>query len=174
MKHYELTYIVPMSYTVDDLPSIKERVVGTLKEHGASIVKEHSLGKLKFAYPINKLSHGYYEVVEFDIDPSQVAELERIYRIETGVVRYVIVSKRIKTEAELAAEQKLREKIAEQDKNRKSIFDEEDEDDLDTPRRKPRKTPRKESTYAPREEKTEIVDLDKKLDAILEGEDMLQ
>lgn len=174
MKHYELTYVVPMSYTVDELPAIKERVVGTLKEHGASIVKESSLGKLKFAYPINKLSHGYYEVVEFDIDPSQVAELERIYRIEPGIVRYVIVSKKIKTEAELAAEQKLREKIAEQDKNRKSIFDEEDEDELDTPRRKPRKVTRKESPSTPKEEKADIGDLDKKLDAILEGEDMLQ
>lgn len=173
MKHYEITYIVPMSYTVNELPEIKQKINGILADHGASIVKESSLGKLKFAYPIEKLSHGYYEVVEFDVDPSQINELDKVLRIEQQVLRYVIVSKKIKTEAELAAEQKLREKIAEQDKNRKSIFDEEEEEEFEAPKKKLRK-PMKKDAPATEGGKTEMVDLDKKLDAILEGEDMLQ
>lgn len=177
MNHYELTYIVPMSYSVDEMPNIAKKVKSILTDAGATIAKEESLGKLKFAYPIEKLSHGYYNVVEFDCEGASLAEIEKSIKITHGILRHMVVSKRIKSEKELAAEQKLRAKIAEQEKNRKSIFDEEDEEETDsTPRpKKARKSTKsadtKEKEAAP---KVDIADLDKKLDAILEGEDMVK
>ncbi len=173
MQHYELTYIVPMTYTIDELPAIKKAVATMLTDNGATIVKESSLGKNKFAYPINKLSHGYYEVVEFDMETSSMAAVETALKLTDEIIRHLIVTKRIKSEEELAAEQRLREKIAEQEKNRRSIFDEE-EDDSETSAPTPKRAKaRKPKTEKP-EEKIAIEDLDKKLDAILEGEDMLQ
>ena len=173
MQHYELTYIVPMTYTIDELPAIKKAVSATLTDNGAAIVKESSLGKNKFSYPINKLSHGYYEVVEFDMDPANMATVERALQLTDEIVRHLVVTKRIKSEKELAAEQRLREKIAEQEKNRRSIFDEDEDESGDvapTPKRTKTRKPKTEKA----EEKVAIEDLDKKLDAILEGEDMLQ
>jgi small subunit ribosomal protein S6 len=176
MNHYELTYIVPMSFSVDEMPAIAKNVNKLLEDAGAKIAKETTLGKIKFAYPINKQSHGYYNVVEFDCEPLRLIEIEKTIIIANGVARHLIVTKRIKSEKELAAEQKLRAKIAEQDKNRKSIFDEEegDEEQEHAPRPKRAKKERAKIESAPKVEKVDIADLDKKLDAILDGGDMVQ
>lgn len=171
MNHYELTYIIPMSFTVDEVPKINENVSGILKEHGAKIAKETSMGKLKFAYPINDLSHGYYQVVEFDVEPSQILEINKTLGLHHEIVRYLLVTKRIKTEEELAADQRLRDKIAKQELERRSTMDE-DESVEEKPKRSFSKA--KPSVAKHEEEKVSIEDLDKKLDAILEGEDMLK
>lgn len=167
-----------MSYSVDEMPAIAKKVASIITDTGATIAKEESLGKLKFAYPIDKMSHGYYNVVEFDCEPTKLIDIDKVIKITHGVIRHLIVTKRIKSEKELAAEQKLRVKIAEQEKNRKSIFDEDEDDDTDTAPAKPKKarktskpTDAKEKEVAP---KVDIADLDKKLDAILEGEDMVK
>ena len=171
-QHYELTYIVPMTFTVDELPVITKKVADLLKEHGGEIVKDESMGKLKFAYPINKLSHGYYQVVEFDMPGENLVEIDSTLKIAEDVLRYILVKKKVKSEDELAAEQRLRDKIAEQDQGRKSIFDEDDGEEEVSKPTKPKKAPVK--TEKSEEEKVGIEDLDKKLDSILEGDDMLQ
>jgi len=170
MNHYELTYIVPMSFTVDEVPKINENISNTLKGFGAKIAKETSLGKLKFAYPVNDLSHGYYQVVEFDVEPDQLVEINKTLGLTHEIVRYLLVTKRIKGEEELAAEQRLREKIAKQELERRSTVDD-DESLEEKPKRSFKPKP---STVKQEEEKVSIEDLDKKLDSILEGEDMLK
>lgn len=174
MQHYEMMYIIPMSYTINEVPTIKSSVKKILEENGAQIDKEESLGKQKFAYPIKKLSHGYYEIIEFNMPPLNLIEVDKVLKISDDVVRYLIVKKKIKSETELAAEQKLREKIAEQDKNRKSIFDE--EEDVEMVKPKKTRVARTQEVKKKEEEagKVDISDIDEKLDAILEGEDMLQ
>jgi small subunit ribosomal protein S6 len=163
-----------MSYTIDELPKAKEVVLAYLKEEGADNIKEETLGKKKFAYPINKMSHGYYEIVEFDMDPANLKEVESNLKLANEVLRHVLVKRKLRSEEELAAEQRLREKIAEQEKGRKSIFDEED-DSTDEKPSAPKKSRTLEKVKQEKEaEKVEIGDLDKKLDAILEGDDMLQ
>lgn len=174
MQHYEIMYIIPMSYTVNEVPEIEAKVKKTLTDNKAEIDKEESLGKLKFAYPINKLSHGYYNVIEFNMPTENLIEVSKVLKITNEIARYIIVKKKIKSENELAAEQKLREKIAEQDKERKSIFDEEDIEIVSKPKK--HRTPKTMITKDKKEEveKVDISKIDDKLDAILEGEDMLQ
>lgn len=177
MNHYELTYIVPMSYTVDELPSITKKVDAILTEHGAENLKEASLGKLKLAYQINKFSHGYYQVVEFDAPGASLIEVNKALKLTHEVLRSLLVTKRIKGEEELRIEQRLREKIAKQNLDRKSIFDEEtEEEDVRAPRKPmaPRPAPVAAATPKVEKEKVAIEDLDKKLDEILGGEDMLK
>lgn len=173
MQHYELTFIIPMSYTIDEVPGIIKKVKDLLGEHEAKIVKEESMGKLKFTYPIKKMTHGYYQICEFDVEPSQIASLNRQLTIMNEVTRFLLVKKRIKSEKELAAEAKLREKLAKQAQERKSIFDEEDEQPvMDSP--KPKMHKAKAPKAEVEKEKVAIEDLDKRLDSILDGEDMIK
>jgi len=169
MSHYELTYIVPMSYTVDELPKIVKQVSTILADHGAEHLKETSMGKLKLAYQIGKFSHGYYQVVEFDCETPAIKEINATLKLTNEVLRYMLLTKRIKTEAELMAEQRLREKIYKQNLDRKSIFDEETDED-----EKPKRPMHKPVKKIEEKEKVNMEDLDKKLDSILGGEDMLQ
>lgn len=170
MNHYELTFIVPMSYTVDELPKIVKKVSDLLAENGATHMKENSLGKLKLAYQIENFSHGYYQVVEFDAPAQGIMEINKALKLSNEVLRYLLLTKAIKSEEELLAEQRLREKVAKQNLDRKSIFDEDDED---APK-KPAPVRAKVMTAKVEKEKVSMEDLDKKLDEILGGEDMLK
>jgi small subunit ribosomal protein S6 len=50
-------------------------------------------GKRKLAYPINDLDEGYYVLMTFTADPAFPAELDRLMRINTGIMRSIIVCK---------------------------------------------------------------------------------
>jgi ribosomal protein S6 len=52
-NHYELLYLVPASYTEEELLPIKDNVAELIKKFGGRITLEDSLGKKKLAvYPI--------------------------------------------------------------------------------------------------------------------------
>ena len=75
--HYELLYIMPMSYTAEELKPINDKVVSIIKDNQGNITKEEDLGKLKFAYPIKHQSHGYYQLYEFDMPKENLKRVNK-------------------------------------------------------------------------------------------------
>ena len=69
-------------------------------------------GKKKFAYPIDHNNHGYYNLIEFDLEKEKLAKIENTLRMSQEIVRYMTVKKRVKTEEEIQEEKKVAEKIA--------------------------------------------------------------
>ena len=51
------------------------------------------LGKKKLAYEIQKNTEGNYVVLNFEANPSIVAELERVYRITDEVMKFITIRK---------------------------------------------------------------------------------
>ena len=51
------------------------------------------MGKRRLAYEINKMNEGYYVLTEFSAEPTFPQELERIFMITDGVVKYLIINK---------------------------------------------------------------------------------
>ncbi len=49
------------------------------------------LGKRKLAYEINYIKEGYYYIVNFDLDPQFVKEIERRCRLFDQIIRYMVV-----------------------------------------------------------------------------------
>lgn len=43
------------------------------------------------AYEVKHQNEGYYVVVEFEADPSQITELDRIIKIHEEIIRHIIV-----------------------------------------------------------------------------------
>ena len=48
-------------------------------------------GKRKLAFEVDKLAEGDYILVNFHVDPVQIAELDRVLRINDAVKRHMIV-----------------------------------------------------------------------------------
>ena len=42
-------------------------------------------------YEINKITEGFYTLVNFSADPELPKELDRVFRITDGVIRHIIV-----------------------------------------------------------------------------------
>lgn len=158
MKHYELMYIIPLKIGQDDNNEIQEKVRQMLIAEGAKISLEENLGKRKLAYHINHIRHGNYVVMEFDLDPAKVGKVQSWLRLSGELLRFQIINKKIKSPEKMAREQALQEKLM---KKQIKITSEEKQETITDDEEAPASTP-----TTP----TELADLDKKLEQILEQE----
>lgn len=88
---YELMYIVPTTFTDDEVGKVEGNVKALLEKQGATVTDTTRLGKFRFAYPIKKQRHGSYILVQFEAEQSNVAKIEELLRISTEVLRHLIL-----------------------------------------------------------------------------------
>lgn len=153
IPHYELLYIISNKFSENELTPIVEMVHKTIKDNNSSITHTENWGKKRFAYPIGHFHHGYYNLVEFDAPGEKLAKIDKALRLASEILRHQIVKKKIKTEEEIEREKKIAEKIA-------AKKEEKEEKDKITEKEKIKG-------------KTDLKDLDEKLDEILKSEDLL-
>ncbi|MCR4278321.1 MAG: 30S ribosomal protein S6 [bacterium] len=88
---YELLYIIPATIADDELSSVEGSVSALLEKHGAQTIESTRLGKLRFAYPINKTRYGHYTLVHFDAEGESMAKIDMELRILNTVLRYIVL-----------------------------------------------------------------------------------
>lgn len=91
MKAYELLFFVDPAITDEVRAGVMKRVEVAITGNGGKIDNVDNWGKRKLAYEIDKLTEGDYTLVNFHADPSQIAELDRILRINDAVKRHMVV-----------------------------------------------------------------------------------
>ena len=91
MKAYELLFFVDPAITEEQRAGVLKRIDATISDNGGKIDNVDNWGKRKLAYEIDKLTEGDYTLVNFQADPSQIAELDRILRINDAVKRHMVV-----------------------------------------------------------------------------------
>jgi small subunit ribosomal protein S6 len=64
---------------------------GILKDVKAKTLHEEFWGLKKLAYPIQKKTTGFYQLVEFEADAQAIAKLEVEYRRDERVLRFLTV-----------------------------------------------------------------------------------
>lgn len=88
---YELLYIVPTTYTDEDVGTVEGNVKALLEKYGASVIETKRLGKFRFAYPIKKQRHGHYVLVRLETEPKTVAKIDEGLRISNEVLRHLLL-----------------------------------------------------------------------------------
>jgi len=161
--HYEMLYIIPANFTVEEVKPITQKVKKIIEENQGNITLEEDLGKLKLAYPIKNQSHGFYQLFEFDLPKQNLQNLNNLLKLTNDILRFLIVKKKLKTKEELAKEKKLQDKLA----KKKEQAIEKIKEEKNT---QPEKTKKTEKTT---KEKISIEELDKKLDEILDTDDIM-
>ena len=89
---YETLFAVSCNLSEEDCKALVEKFVNLIKDN-ASDVEVNEWGKRRFAYPINYVTEGYYVLVSFKSEPSFPVELERVFGITEGVLRYMTTTK---------------------------------------------------------------------------------
>jgi small subunit ribosomal protein S6 len=89
MKAYELLYIVPSSTDKRTRAGVQARIKSVVSESG-KIDKVDEWGKRKLAYEIDAQNEADYTLIDFHADPANVAELDRVLRINDAVMRHMI------------------------------------------------------------------------------------
>ncbi|MBI5622085.1 30S ribosomal protein S6 [Candidatus Falkowbacteria bacterium] len=104
LRHYEILYIIPAEYTVDELPGVQSKIKNILAEYGCVLTYEEDMGKRKLTYPIRQIHHGYYFVAEFNMDPARLSKLNESLRLSPAALRHLVVSKVERTSEQMAAD----------------------------------------------------------------------
>lgn len=72
------------------------RHAGQLEEHikriGGRLEISQQLGRRRLAFRISRQSEGYYQVLRFQAPTEQIAELERLFRLNEAIVRFLILN----------------------------------------------------------------------------------
>lgn len=91
MRRYETITILNPSLGEDDIQAVIDRSTGIIEDFKGSIVKIDRWGLKKLAYLINKEHQGYYIYLQYAGLPDAINELERIYRIDDRVLKFLTV-----------------------------------------------------------------------------------
>ena len=105
MNQYETVFILTPVLSDVQMKEAVEKFKGILAEEGAEIISEENWGLKKLAYPIEKKSTGFYQLIEFKAEPAVIQKLEINYRRDERVLRYLTV-KLDKYAAEYAAKRR--------------------------------------------------------------------
>ena len=90
MKAYELLYFVDPTCNEETRAGIMERIADALGET-CTVDSVEDWGKRKLAFEIDDLTEGDYTLINFHADPTTIAELDRVLRINDAVKRHMVV-----------------------------------------------------------------------------------
>ena len=90
--NYEVVYIIDPAQGEENTAALVAKFK-TLAEQNGSAVEVEEWGSRKLAYPINYKTEGYYVLMTFSSGPEFPAERDRLMRINTGIMRSIIVCK---------------------------------------------------------------------------------
>ena len=89
MQLYETIYIVKQDLDNAALKDIQAKYENLLKLNKAIIEYKENWGLRNLAYKIQNYKKGYYYMVVFNGEKESVSELERNFRIDENVIRFL-------------------------------------------------------------------------------------
>jgi small subunit ribosomal protein S6 len=89
MRHYENLVIVKPTLTEEEIKNTLAIVEEVITSNGGEIVARDAMGMKKLAYPIEKNARGYFYVMYYTIAPAAISEIERRFRINEEILRFV-------------------------------------------------------------------------------------
>lgn len=92
MKNYETVFILNPVLSEDQMKDTVEKFVKVLKNAKANVINVEQWGLRKLAYPIQRKSTGFYNLIEFSAAPEVVNLLETEFRRDESVMRFLTVT----------------------------------------------------------------------------------
>ncbi len=91
MRNYENLVIVKPTLTAEEIQASVKAIEEVITSNGGEIAATSPMGMRKLAYPIEKNERGYYHVIYSSIAPSAISEIERRFRINEDLLRFVTI-----------------------------------------------------------------------------------
>lgn len=90
-RDYETTFVLKPDLEDEEKQTILQRVKDAISDHEGEVTEVDAWGKKQLAYEIKDYRSGDYTILEFNAKTTVVNELERIFKIMDGVIRYLVV-----------------------------------------------------------------------------------
>jgi small subunit ribosomal protein S6 len=105
MRRYETICILRPTLSEEQISTLIDNTTNIITSDNGQIIELDKWGMKKLSYLIKKESLGYYIYYDFAGSPEAVAEMERKFRIDDSVLRYLTV----KTSEAITAEEVAKE-----------------------------------------------------------------
>ena len=92
MNKYEVMYIISPTVEEEQVKALVEKFNDLISEHG-EIEKVEEWGRKKLAYEVQDQKEGYYVLVYFSANPEFPLELERNFKINENILKYLILNR---------------------------------------------------------------------------------
>ena len=89
-EKYEVLYIIDLDKGEEEIAAIVEKFKALIEANG-TLAEHEEWGKRRLAYPINDKNEGYYVVATFNAPQAFPAELDRVFGITEGIMRFMTV-----------------------------------------------------------------------------------
>lgn len=108
MREYETTCILTGAVPSGDVEAFAKKIEGQIEKHHGTLFYSKREGKKSLSYLMEKQKEGHTLQFDFAADIAVVAELERTFRFDERVLRFLTVKRSDKVDvaarkAELAA-----------------------------------------------------------------------
>ena len=92
MNKYESIIIVNPCLKDVEIEKLREKIQNLIKENGKfESIEDLSIKRL--AYEIRKNNEGHYIIFNFESNSDFIVELERVYRINDDILKFIVVRK---------------------------------------------------------------------------------
>ncbi len=88
---YEVLFVVDLTPGEEAVKALVEKFTSLIATNG-TVNEVNEWGKRRLAYPINDMNDGYYVLVKFSAPTDFPAELERVFSITEGIMRYMVIA----------------------------------------------------------------------------------
>jgi small subunit ribosomal protein S6 len=89
LNQYETVFIITPVLSEAQMKEAVEKFKSVIAENGGEIVHEENWGLRKMAYPIQKKSTGFYNLLEFKAPGELIEKLETQYRRDERIIRFL-------------------------------------------------------------------------------------
>jgi small subunit ribosomal protein S6 len=93
MNLYEVLYILKPELDEETTSTTIEKFSTLINNNGGEVVSVDKWGKRRLAYEIDDRREGIYTLVNFNGVGATAKELERVFKITDGVLRYLVTRK---------------------------------------------------------------------------------
>jgi len=98
-------FIVKPTLTEEETQAQIELVKSIIEKNGGEVKATNDMGSKKLAYEIEKNKRGYYTVFYFTAPTESILEIERNYRINENILRFIFIKSESKKEVALWTKQ---------------------------------------------------------------------
>ena len=91
MRNYENLVIVRPTLTAEEIQQSIQTIEEIITSNGGEIATTDTMGMRKLAYPIDKNERGHFHVIYYSAEPSVITEIERRFRINEELLRFVTI-----------------------------------------------------------------------------------
>lgn len=92
MRAYEAVYILSPELGEEAITALNQKLQTLIRENDGIVDVVEEWGRRRLAYEIEDHKEGYYVLLRFRSEPDFPRELERVFKLSDGLLRFLVVT----------------------------------------------------------------------------------